>query len=54
MTTFFYIAGITVTLLGILAIAVLFCVFVYVRILGYPLHLYFKKDCEEEENQESL
>lgn len=42
MTAFFYIAGVTVTILGILAIAVLFCVYVYVRVLGYPLHLHYE------------
>lgn len=43
MTAFFYIAGVTVTVLGIIAIAVLFCAFVYVRALGYPIHLYYEK-----------
>lgn len=44
MTPFFIIAGVTVTILLLAAIAVLFCVFVYVRVLGYPLHLRYEKN----------
>lgn len=43
MNAFFIIAGAVATIIGIIAFAVLFCVFIYVRVLGYPLHLYFKK-----------
>lgn len=44
MNAFFVIAGVTVTIIGILAIAVLVAVFIYVRVLGYPLMLIYKKD----------
>ena len=43
MTTFFIIAGVTVTILGILAIAVILGVLFYVRVLGYPLSLRYEK-----------
>ena len=43
MTAFFIIAGIVVTVLGILAIAVVFCAFIYVRVLGYPITLKYEK-----------
>jgi hypothetical protein len=43
MTPFFIIAGVTVTVLEIIAVAVLFCAFVYVVVLGYPIHLYYEK-----------
>lgn len=43
MESFFIIAGVTVTVLGIIAIAVLFRAFVYVRVLGYQIHIYYQK-----------
>ena len=46
MNAFFIIAGAVATIIGIIAFAVLFCVFIYVRVLGVlgrPLHQYFKK-----------
>ena len=43
MNAFFIIAGAVATIIGIIAFAVLFCVFIYVRVLGRPLHQYFKK-----------
>lgn len=46
-----YIAGAVLAAIGILAIAVLFCVFVYVRILGYPINLYFEKEVKNERKE---
>lgn len=44
MDTFFYIAGVTVTILGILAIIAVSFAFIWVRVLGYTLHLYYKRN----------
>ena len=43
MNAFFVVAGVTVTIIGLLAIAVLFCVFIIVRVLGYPINLRYEK-----------
>lgn len=43
MNAFSIIAVAAATIIGIIAFAVLFCVFIYVRVLGRPLHQYFKK-----------
>lgn len=51
MNAFFIIAGAVATIIGILAFAVLFCVFIYVRVLGYPLHLYFEKDKKKDDTE---
>lgn len=44
MNPFFIIAGVTVTILGILAIVVVSAVFIYVRVLGCPLVLRYVKN----------
>lgn len=49
MNAFFIIAGAVATIIGIIAFAVLFCVFIYVRVLGYPLYLYFEKDKKKDD-----
>lgn len=41
MKEFFIAAGILVTVLGLFAIALLSFVFIYVRVLGYPLTLIY-------------
>lgn len=46
MKEFFIAAGILVTILGLFAIALISFVFIYVRILGYPLMLAYEKDEE--------
>lgn len=51
MKEFFIAAGILVTILGLFAIAVLTFVFIYVRILGYPLTLVYEKDEEVESDE---
>lgn len=44
MNTFFYIAGVTVTILGILAIIVVSFVAIWVWGLRNELHLYYKRN----------
>ncbi len=51
MKEFFIAAGILVTVLGLFAIAILSFVFIYVRVLGYPLTLIYEKDEEEESDE---
>jgi len=51
MKEFFIAAGILVTVLGLFAIALLSFVFIYVRVLGYPLTLIYQKDEEEESDE---
>ena len=50
MKAFFVVAGATVTVLGILAIAAIFCVCIYVRVLGYPLTLRYVKTTKNTHN----
>lgn len=51
MKEFFIAAGILVTILGLFAIVLLSFVFIYVRILGYPLTLVYEKDEEVESDE---
>lgn len=44
MTAFFYIAGVTVTIIGILAIAVVLAVLIWVAVLHYPLTIHYEKN----------
>ena len=50
MTPFFVIAGIVTTILGILAIVAVGAVIIYVRVLGYPITLYYDKSAKKREN----
>ena len=43
MNAFFIIAGVTVTILGILAIGIIIATLLYVRVLGYPLVIRYTK-----------
>jgi hypothetical protein len=42
MTAFFYIAGVTVTIVGILAAAVIVAVLIWVAVLHYPLTIEYQ------------
>ncbi len=50
---FITIVGVIFTIIGILAIAVLFSAFIWVRVLHYPLHLYFKPDKEDKDEEDT-
>lgn len=43
MNAFFVIAGVTVTIIGILAIAVIVAVLIWVAVLHYPLTIEYQK-----------
>lgn len=51
MTAFFIVAGVTVTIIGILAIIAVSFAFIWVRVLGYPLHLYYKRNGKQQGNK---
>ena len=49
---FFYISGVVVSILSVLAIAIMIAIWIDVRFLGAEIHLAYRRDIPSEEDKD--